>query len=131
MKIIFLTACLFLLTLSAFSQSDSTFFDNRARVESWIQKHNVPALGIAVIRAGKIRELRMYGEIQKGMAAPYNAIFNVASLTKPVVSVLTYKLVNAGAWDLDEPLPEVGSFFKTLSQSKEGLVIFMNGIKPS
>ena len=104
MKIIFLATCILTLILSAFSQSDSTFFDNRARVESWIQKHNVPALGIAVIRDGKIRELRMYGEIQKSSPAPFNAIFNVASLTKPVVSVLTYKLVKAGVWNLDEPL---------------------------
>jgi CubicO group peptidase (beta-lactamase class C family) len=92
------------ISTSSFPQSDTGFFDNRSRIESWIRNNKVPALGIAIIREGTLREIRMYGELRKGNPAPYNAIFNVASLTKPVVSVLTYKLVQAGAWDLDEPL---------------------------
>ena len=84
--------------------TDSNFFDNRSAVEEWIQQNKVPALGIGIIRDGKLREVRMYGEISKGNPAPYNAIFNVASLTKPVVAILTMKLVSNGAWSLDEPL---------------------------
>ncbi|HEU4768289.1 MAG TPA: serine hydrolase domain-containing protein, partial [Pyrinomonadaceae bacterium] len=36
--------------------------------------------------------------------APPNTIFQVASLTKPVVEILTLKLVSDGKWKLDEPL---------------------------
>ena len=46
----------------------------------------------------------MYGEIKPGVKAPYNTIFNVASLTKPVTSMVTLKLVSMGDWDLDNPL---------------------------
>ena len=85
-------------------KSDSNLFNNHSAVEQWIKQNNVPALGIGLIRDGKLREVRMYGEISKGNPAPYNAIFNVASLTKPVVAILTLKLVSNGAWSLDEPL---------------------------
>jgi CubicO group peptidase (beta-lactamase class C family) len=85
-------------------KSDTSFFGNRIAVEQWIKENKVPALGIGIIRDGMLREVRMYGEIDKGQPAPYNAIFNVASLTKPVVAILTFKLINSGAWSLDEPL---------------------------
>jgi CubicO group peptidase (beta-lactamase class C family) len=48
--------------------------------------------------------VEVYGEHQKGKAAPKNTIFNVASITKPVVALTTLKLVSNGDWDLDEPL---------------------------
>jgi CubicO group peptidase (beta-lactamase class C family) len=68
------------------------------------KKNEVPALGIGIIRASELREIRMYGEIKKGVAAPYNALFNVASLTKPVVAMLTLKLISDGKLAADEPL---------------------------
>jgi CubicO group peptidase (beta-lactamase class C family) len=64
----------------------------------------VPAVGIGVIRDGKLREVRVEGELLKGQPAPYDTIFNVASLTKPVVTMVTLRLVAEGKWDLDEPL---------------------------
>lgn len=69
-----------------------------------LAENHVPALGIGIIRDGKLREVKVYGELRKGVAAPYNTIFNVASLTKPVVTMLTMKLVSSGRWNLDEPL---------------------------
>jgi len=48
--------------------------------------------------------VKVFGELKKGVPAPDNAIFGVASMTKPVVAMLTLKLVQAGKWDLDEPL---------------------------
>ena len=96
---------LLLLFMSAnCQQPEARFFDNRATIEQWIKENHVPALGIGILREGKLREIRMYGEIKTGDPAPYNAIFNVASLTKPVVAMLTLKLVSNGAWNLDEPL---------------------------
>ena len=43
-------------------------------------------------------------KLKKGIAAPENTIFNIASMTKPVVAMLTLKLVESGQWNLDEPL---------------------------
>src|SRR5687768_409468 len=48
--------------------------------------------------------LNYQAQISKGNPAPFNTIFNVASLTKPVTAMLTLKLVSMGNWHLDEPL---------------------------
>lgn len=42
--------------------------------------------------------------LEKNVPAPYNAIFNIASLSKPISTLLTLQLVSNGSWDLDEPL---------------------------
>lgn len=87
-------------------QKDSGFFNQQSSILQWLADNKVPALGIGIIREGKLQQIRMYGELQKGVPAPYNAIFNVASLTKPVVSMLTLKLIDKGEWKLDEPLAQ-------------------------
>ena len=100
-----LTLLLVTLTLLARGQQlTADLFDNRQKVEQWLKEDRVPALGIGILREGRLTEIRMYGELKPGVSAPYNAIFNVASLTKPVVTLLTLKLVSSGAWSLDEPL---------------------------
>lgn len=78
--------------------------DDRAPVEQWLKENHVPALGVGIIRDGTLREVRMYGELRSGVPAPQDAIFNVASLTKPIVAMLTLKLADAGQWKLDEPI---------------------------
>jgi CubicO group peptidase (beta-lactamase class C family) len=66
--------------------------------------NKIPALGLGVIRGGKLAEIKVYGELKKGETAPFDTIFNVASLTKPVVALVALKLASAGKFDLDEPL---------------------------
>lgn len=65
---------------------------------------NVPAIGIGYIEGGELSEIKVLGHTHKTQKAPFNTRFNVASLTKPVVAMLTLNLVSSGAWDLDEPL---------------------------
>jgi CubicO group peptidase (beta-lactamase class C family) len=79
-------------------------FDDPHRIAAWLAENKVPAVGIGVIRDGQLKEVKVYGELRKGVSAPYDTIFNVASLTKPVVTNLTLRLVSMGKWDLDEPL---------------------------
>lgn len=88
------------------AQTDQTSRLNAADTElqKLLDENKIPALGIGLIRGGKLAQIKVYGELKKGEAAPYNTIFNVASLTKPVVGMLTLKLVDAGKWNLDEPL---------------------------
>jgi CubicO group peptidase (beta-lactamase class C family) len=69
----------------------------QATVEQLMKEHGIPAAGVGIIRNGELREVRVHG-------APYDTVFNVASLAKPVVALLTLKLVSQGKWDLDEPL---------------------------
>ncbi len=73
-------------------------------VENWLNEYNVPAVGIGIIEDGEIKYTAVFGELKKDVPAPENTIFNIASLTKPIVAMLTLKLVEAGQWDLDEPL---------------------------
>lgn len=79
-------------------------FDNKTEIEKWLKENNVPTLGIGVIEKGKLQQVKVFGEISKGVAAPYNTIFNVASLTKPVTAMVALKLISLGKWDLDEPI---------------------------
>lgn len=99
------TAVLAMASLPVAGQPLTThLFDRRPPVEQWLREYHVPVLGIGILRDGQLKEIRMYGELQPGAPAPYNALFNVASLTKPIVALLTLKLVSRGAWNLDEPL---------------------------
>lgn len=80
------------------------------KLPDWLKETNVPAAGIGIIENGKLKYTKVFGELRKGgptrpsSPAPQNTIFQVASLTKPVVEILTLKLVTIGKWDLDEPL---------------------------
>jgi len=76
------------------------------KVQGWLTENKVPAVGIGLVEDGKIKYVKVFGELRKGVPAPDNTIFNVASITKTVVTMLTLKLVEAGQWDLDEPLSD-------------------------
>lgn len=87
-----------------FSGEIHAIFQNDASVEQWLKENNIPTLGIGMIQHGQLKQVKMYGELKPGVTAPYNAIFNVASLAKPVTAMVALKLVDLGKWSLDEPL---------------------------
>lgn len=82
----------------------STAEPSAAFITGLLQQHRVPALGLGIIAHGKLQSVRVFGELQAGVAAPANTIFKVASLTKPIVSLLTLRLIAEGQLGLDEPL---------------------------
>jgi CubicO group peptidase (beta-lactamase class C family) len=86
------------------AQKDSLFIDLDNNIRAWLTEYNVPAVGIGFIDEGKTKSIKIFGELKKGFRAPVNTIFNIASITKPVIAVMTLKLVQQGHWDLDEPL---------------------------
>lgn len=71
---------------------------------SWMKDENVPTVGICIIEDAKIQQVKVFGNIEYHSPAPLNTLFNIASLTKPLLSMTTLKLVSNGQWDLDEPL---------------------------
>lgn len=79
-------------------------FDNISEIEKWLSDNKIPTLGIGIIENGKLQQVKVFGEISKGISAPYNIIFNVASLTKPVTAMVALKLVSLGKWNLDDPI---------------------------
>jgi CubicO group peptidase (beta-lactamase class C family) len=70
----------------------------------WMAEAHVPTVGVALIKNGRLEEATVYGELRKGVPAPANTLFEVASLTKPIVAMTTLRLVDSGRWKLDEPL---------------------------
>lgn len=86
------------------AESEISFFDNNTEIEKWLKANKVPTLGLGIIENGKLQQVKVFGEITKGVSAPYNTIFNVASLTKPVTAMVALRLTNLGKWNLDEPI---------------------------
>lgn len=85
-------------------KAKTPIFDHDAEIENWLKENKVPTLGIGIIENGKLQQVKVFGEITKGISAPYNTIFNIASLTKPVTAMVALKLASLGKWDLDEPI---------------------------
>ena len=73
-------------------------------IEGLLVDSKVPALGIGIIEAGKVKSINVYGERAKDAPADSDTIFKVASLTKPIVAFIALKLVDDGKLNLDEPL---------------------------
>jgi len=90
--------------MTSAAANKSGLFDNDAETEKWLKENNVPTLGLGIISDGKLKQVKVFGNLKRGVSAPYNTIWNVASLTKPVTAIVTLKLVSQGKWDLDEPL---------------------------
>jgi CubicO group peptidase (beta-lactamase class C family) len=84
--------------------NETSIFEDNAKIEKWLKENKVPTLGLGIIENGELKQIKVYGELKKEVSAPYNTIFNVASLTKPVTAIVTLKLVSLGKWDLDEPI---------------------------
>jgi CubicO group peptidase (beta-lactamase class C family) len=87
-------------------QKETVLLDYQTKIQSWLTMYKVPAVGIGIIEEGKLKQIMVFGELKKNDPAPYNTIFQVASLTKPVTAMLTLKLVSMGKWQLDEPLSD-------------------------
>lgn len=81
-------------------------FDNREKITALMRQHNIPSMAMARIANGKIAEIRAFGTYDDRRAVPANAIYNVASLAKPVTALTVLKLVGAGQWSLDTPLSD-------------------------
>jgi CubicO group peptidase (beta-lactamase class C family) len=79
-------------------------FKDKEVTERWLKQKSIPALGIGYIEDGKIKQISVFGELEKGLKAPKNTIWNVASLTKPITALIVLKLIGAGKLNLDEPV---------------------------
>jgi len=73
-------------------------------IDRLLKENHVPALGIGIIENGKLTKIEVYGTVDKYKTAPYNTIFKVASLTKPIFALTVLKIIDKGWLDLDEPL---------------------------
>ena len=85
-------------------QNNTNLLNHQVEILNWLDEYNVPAVGIGIIKNGELSECKVFGELRKDVPARDDAIFTIASVTKPIVSMVTFKLIESGEWDLDEPL---------------------------
>ncbi len=95
---------IFVTMLPSCSKRHSLISDKNNSISNWMKNEHVPTVGICIIENAKIQQVKMFGNIEYHSPAPLNTIFNIASLTKPLLSMTTLKLVSNGQWQLDEPL---------------------------
>ncbi|PQA94463.1 hypothetical protein B0A69_08325 [Chryseobacterium shigense] len=81
-----------------------SIFDRDKEIEKWLHELKIPILGLGIIEGGTLKQIKVFGKIKDDISVPYNTIFNVASLTKPITAMVALHLVSTGKWDLDEPV---------------------------
>lgn len=91
-------------TVLSFDHQNSIKENTSLDIEKLLIENKVPALGLGIIKNGKLTKVEVFGTLDKIETAPYNTLFKVASLTKPIVAMVTLKLIDKGLLDLNEPL---------------------------
>jgi len=78
-------------------------------VDSWCQKDAIPGAGLVVVRGGKSTGTHLFGrQSAETTANPIrsDAIFLIASITKPIVGAAVLRLMEQGRLNLDERVEE-------------------------
>ena len=91
-------------TVLSYDHQEPKLESENNSIESLLNQNNITALGLGIIENGALTKVEVYGTLDKHKTAPYNTIFKVASLTKPLVALITLKLIDKGLLTLDEPL---------------------------
>ena len=61
---------------AANAQGTETVVLDDDAIQQLLNENKIPALGIGVIKDGKLKRVKVYGELKKGETAPFNTIFN-------------------------------------------------------
>jgi N-acyl-D-amino-acid deacylase len=71
----------------------------------FVSDHEVPGAAAAIARGGKLVYARGFGhaDAEKSVATPPDAMFRIASVSKPITAVGILQLVDAGKIQLDKP----------------------------
>jgi len=69
-----------------------------------VREQKIPALGLAISKDGKLAYARTFGyaDREKKTPATVDALFRIASLSKPITSVAIYQLIEKGTISLDD-----------------------------
>jgi CubicO group peptidase (beta-lactamase class C family) len=85
-------------------------------VQEGVDKHEIPGAVVLLARRGRIGYLRSFGSRDPASGAPMtdDAIFRIASMTKPVTTAAAMILVDEGRLDIDAPVSRYLPAFKDL-----------------
>jgi len=70
----------------------------------WLKQYNVPSVSVAYIANGKLVWTAVAGEQSPGVPANDKTLYNIASLTKPIVAETILRMASQGKLQLDEPI---------------------------
>lgn len=94
-------------------------------MQKYIDDNKLPGMITIVARHGKIVHSETYGSMDVGKPMRKDAIFRIASMTKPVTSVAAMILYEEGYFQLDDPvadyIPEFRNLKVFVSVDKEGI----------
>ena len=91
-------------------------------IEEMMEMLDVPGVSVAVIDEGEIAWARTYGHGEDGGGAPLTteALFQAASVSKPVVAFVALSLVESGRIDLDVIVSGVAATVSTTTAFSGG-----------
>lgn len=76
-------------------------------VPEMLTRHDVPSAAVAYIADGQLQWAANWGERSPGVAAGADTLYNIASVTKPVVAEAILSAAAEGRIDLDAPMAPV------------------------
>jgi hypothetical protein len=74
------------------------------KLPGWLKQYNVPSAAVAYIADGKLAWTVVSGEQSPGVPATDQTLYNIASLTKPLVAETILRMASQGKLHLDEPI---------------------------
>lgn len=85
-----------------------------AGLEERMKYYNTPAVSIAVVNNGEIEWARAFGmaNTEEGIEADTNTLFQAASISKPIFSLVVMRLHEQGILDIDKDVNEYLTSYK-------------------
>lgn len=83
-------------------------------MQRYVDEKKLPGMITMVARHGKVVSFEKYGLMAVGKPMQLNAIFRIASMTKPIASVAVMILYDEGYFQLDDPVSKYIPEFKDL-----------------
>lgn len=99
----YLKFLLLLMTVYGYGQNKAVD-ELEKRIPKWLEEHKVPAVAVGIIEDGSAIYTKVFGEQRTGIPATDQTIFTVASLTKPIFTMVALNVMEQGKLSLDEPL---------------------------
>jgi CubicO group peptidase (beta-lactamase class C family) len=99
-----LAACMALLAQNARPTAMELRTQVAQKLPGWLKQYDVPSAAIAYISNGKLTWAVVSGEQSPGVRASEATLYNVASLTKPIVAETILRMASQNKLQLDEPI---------------------------
>src|ERR1035437_8229104 len=102
-------------------------------MQKYVDDNKLPGMITMVVRHGKVVSFEKYGLMDLGKPMQFNAIFRIASMTKPITSFAVMMLYEEGYFQLDDPVAKYIPEFRNLkvfsTMDKSGMKLIAQ-IKP-